>query len=43
VEYGHLLQTVYPSAGFTTITRFNNFNSGNLRNPCRVSAERHGG
>ena len=40
-EYGGLLKTVYPSAGFTTITRFNNFNSGDQRNPCRVSAKGH--
>ena len=35
-EYGPLLKTVYPTTGFTTVTRFNNFNSGDLRNPCRV-------
>ena len=35
-EFGPLLQTVYPAAGFTTVKRFNNFNSGNLPNPCRV-------
>jgi hypothetical protein len=35
-EYGPLLQTVYPAAGFTTVLRFNNFNSGNLSNPCPV-------
>jgi hypothetical protein len=35
-EYGPLLQTVYPAPGLTTITRYNNFNSGDLRNPCRV-------
>jgi hypothetical protein len=33
-EFGPLLQTVYPVAGFTTVKLFNNFNSGNLRNPC---------
>jgi hypothetical protein len=36
-EYGGLLTTVYPAAGPngpTTITRINNFNSGDLRNPC---------
>jgi hypothetical protein len=33
-EYGALLQTPYPAAGLK-ITRFvNNFNSGDLRNPC---------
>jgi hypothetical protein len=35
-EYGQLLQTVYPSAGSTIIQRFNNFNSGDMRNPCPV-------
>jgi hypothetical protein len=35
-EFGPLLQTVYPTTGFTTATRYNNFNSGDLRNPCRV-------
>jgi hypothetical protein len=35
-EYGPLLRTVYPAAGFTTVTRFNNFNSGNMPNPCRA-------
>jgi hypothetical protein len=33
-EYGPLLQTVYPDVGFTTVLRYNNFNSGNLANPC---------
>ena len=36
-EYGPLLQTVYPGPGFTTILRYNNFNSGNVPNPCPVS------
>ncbi len=35
-EFGPLLQTVYPVAGFTTVKLFNNFNSGDLRNPCPV-------
>jgi hypothetical protein len=35
-EYGQLLQTVYPAAGNTTVLRFNNFNSGDMRNPCPV-------
>jgi hypothetical protein len=35
-EYGQLLQTVFPVAGPTTITRFDNFNSGDIRNPCPV-------
>ena len=33
-EYGPLLQTVYPAPGFTTVLRYNNFNSGDRRNPC---------
>jgi hypothetical protein len=33
-EYGPLLKTVYPETGFTTEELFNNFNSGNLANPC---------
>ncbi len=35
-EYGPLLQTVYPAPGFTTVKFFNNFNSGDMKNPCRV-------
>jgi hypothetical protein len=35
-EFGPLLSTLYPEAGFTTTTRFNNFNSGDLRNPCQA-------
>jgi hypothetical protein len=35
-EFGPLLKTVYPSVGFTTIERFNNFNSGDMPNPCPV-------
>jgi hypothetical protein len=35
-EYGPLLRTVYPAAGFTTVLRYNNFNSGDRRNPCPV-------
>lgn len=35
-EFGPLLRVVYPAAGFTTVTRINDFNSGNLPNPCRV-------
>jgi hypothetical protein len=35
-EYGPLLQTVYPAAGFTTVLLYNNFNSGDRANPCRV-------
>jgi hypothetical protein len=33
-EYGRLLQTPYPDTGFTIRKRFNNFNSGDFRNPC---------
>ena len=33
-EFGSLLATVYPAAGPTTVTRYNNFNSGDLANPC---------
>lgn len=33
-EYGPLLQTVYPVAGFTTVRLYNNFNSRNRPNPC---------
>ena len=33
-EYGPLLQTAYPDVGFTITKLFNNFNSGDLRNPC---------
>jgi hypothetical protein len=36
-EYGPLLKTVYPRPGFTTASLFNNFNSGDRRNPCPVS------
>ena len=35
-EFGPLLKTVYPEPGFTTLERFNNFNSGNMPNPCRA-------
>jgi hypothetical protein len=38
-EYGPLLKTVYPTvgpSGPTTVTRINNFNSGDMKNPCRV-------
>jgi hypothetical protein len=36
-EFGPLLKTVYPDAGFTTVSEFNNFNSGDKANPCRAS------
>ena len=35
-EFGPLLRTLYPEAGFTTSVLINNFNSGNMRNPCRA-------
>ena len=40
-EYGPLLKTVYPAAGFTTVEFFNNFNSGDMRNPCKVDTHDH--
>ena len=33
-EFGSLLKTVYPEPGFTTKTLINNFNSGDMANPC---------
>jgi hypothetical protein len=33
-EYGTLLSTTFPVAGFTTVQRFENFNSGDFANPC---------
>ena len=33
-EYGSLLKTVYPAPGFTIRTTINNFNSGDMANPC---------
>ena len=33
-EYGHLLKTVYPEAGFTTLSLFNNFRRNLGGNPC---------
>ena len=39
-EYGPLLKTVYPVTGFTTVSLYNNFNSGDMRNPCRVKNDR---
>jgi hypothetical protein len=35
-EFGPLLQVTFPVAGFTTVNEFVDFNSGNLRNPCRA-------
>jgi len=33
-EYGPLLKTVYPTTGFKTETLIDNFNSGDMANPC---------
>jgi hypothetical protein len=33
-EYGPLLKTAYPDTGFTITKLINNFNSGDMRNPC---------
>ena len=33
-EFGPLLPTVYPRAGFVPRTQFDNFNSGDMANPC---------
>jgi hypothetical protein len=33
-EYGTLLATTFPAAGFTTVQQFLNFNSGDIANPC---------
>jgi hypothetical protein len=33
-EFGSLLRTVYPAAGFKTVSFINNFNSGDRFNPC---------
>jgi hypothetical protein len=35
-EYGPLLLTAYPEPGFTIKRLYNNFNSGDMRNPCPV-------
>ena len=35
-EFGPLLKTVYPVAGNTTAEFYNNFNSGDIANPCPV-------
>jgi hypothetical protein len=36
-EYGPLLKSVFPSAGFKPIFRYDNFNSGDTPNPCPAS------
>ena len=33
-EFTHLISQIFPGAGNTPITRFENFNSGDLTNPC---------
>ena len=33
-EYGSLLGVTFPVTGPTTVTQFEDFNSGNMRNPC---------
>jgi hypothetical protein len=35
-EFGPLLLTVYPTTGLTTVSRYNNFNKGDIANPCPV-------
>jgi hypothetical protein len=40
-EFGHLIRTVYPAPGFTTVSFINNFNSGDLPNGCPVSNGGH--
>jgi hypothetical protein len=35
-EFGPLLKTVFPTTGFKTEELFDNFNSGNMPNPCPV-------
>ncbi len=33
-EFGPLLKQVFPNTGFTPVVVINNFNSGNMANPC---------
>ena len=35
-EFGPLLKTIYPEKGFTPATLIRNFNSGDMRNPCKA-------
>ena len=35
-EFGHLLASIFPEKGFTTAKLIRNFNSGDMRNPCRA-------
>jgi hypothetical protein len=36
-EFGSLLLTTYPGAGFTPVERYENFNSGTMPNTCPAS------
>jgi hypothetical protein len=38
-EFGHLLPSLFPEPGFTTAKLIRNFNSGNMRNPCRAEQD----
>jgi len=38
-EFGPLLQVLFPEANFTQANVFVDFNSGNLRNPCRAGQD----
>ncbi len=40
-EYGGLLRVAFPRPGFTTVDPIEDFNSGDLRNPCRVGPVFH--
>jgi len=35
-EFGHLLPSLFPEPGFTTAELIRNFNSGDMRNPCKA-------
>jgi hypothetical protein len=35
-EFGPLLKSVFPTTGFTTVRMYDNFNSGDMPNPCRA-------
>jgi hypothetical protein len=37
-EFGHLLKLLFPSTGFKPIRQYNDFNSGAIKNPCRLKA-----
>jgi hypothetical protein len=36
-EFGRLLETLYPNPGFTASSQIDNFNSGDVKNPCQSS------